>query len=151
MFTVLVWVCNWILFMHGWFCPLHLIHLIGRKPLHFEKSYTVLFGLPGMWIYFLDCCVGNLSHIFCIYNLFSGVFHNIGNSVGMWKTWAPKRLRFGKSETACIHATKNSGNWAKFFPHRWKQFSLQQISICLQDFYWQLIFMLTSHWWNRFH
>ena len=25
MFSVLVWGCNWILFMHGWFCPIHLI------------------------------------------------------------------------------------------------------------------------------
>ena len=38
MFSVLVWSCNWILFMHGWWCPIHLIHLIGRKSLHFEKT-----------------------------------------------------------------------------------------------------------------
>ena len=24
--------------MHGWFCPIRLIHLIGRKSLHFEKT-----------------------------------------------------------------------------------------------------------------
>ena len=29
MFSVLVWGCNWILFMHGWFCPIRLIHSIG--------------------------------------------------------------------------------------------------------------------------
>ena len=38
MFSVLVWGCNWILFMHGWFCPIRLIHLIGQKSLHFEKN-----------------------------------------------------------------------------------------------------------------
>ena len=38
MFSVLVGGCNWILFMHGWFCPICLIHLIGRKSLHFEKK-----------------------------------------------------------------------------------------------------------------
>ena len=38
MFSVLVWGCNWILFMHGWFYPIHLIHLIGRRSLHFEKN-----------------------------------------------------------------------------------------------------------------
>ena len=26
------------LFMHGWFDPIHLIHLIGRKSLHYEKK-----------------------------------------------------------------------------------------------------------------
>ena len=31
MFSVLVWGSNLILFMHGWFCPIRLIHLIGRK------------------------------------------------------------------------------------------------------------------------
>ena len=30
-----MWGCNWILFVHGWFCP---IHLIGQKPVHFEKK-----------------------------------------------------------------------------------------------------------------
>ena len=35
MFSKLLWDCNWVLFMHGWFCP---IHLIGRKSLHFEKK-----------------------------------------------------------------------------------------------------------------
>ena len=24
--------------MHKWFCPIHLVHLIGRKSLHFEKT-----------------------------------------------------------------------------------------------------------------
>ena len=37
MLFVLVWGCNWILFMHGWFCPICLIHLIGWKSLNFEK------------------------------------------------------------------------------------------------------------------
>ena len=43
MFSMLVWGCNWILFMHGWFCRICLIHLIGRKYLHFEKKtrYTI--------------------------------------------------------------------------------------------------------------
>ena len=27
-----------ILFMHSWLCPIHLIHLIGGKSLHFEKT-----------------------------------------------------------------------------------------------------------------
>ena len=35
MFSVLVWGCNWILFMHRWFC---LIRLIGQKSHHFEKK-----------------------------------------------------------------------------------------------------------------
>ena len=38
LFSVLVWGCNWIPFMHGWFCPIRLIHLIGCKSLHFEKT-----------------------------------------------------------------------------------------------------------------
>ena len=38
MFSVLVWGWNWILFMLGWFRPILLIHLIGRKLLHFEKN-----------------------------------------------------------------------------------------------------------------
>ena len=38
MSSVLVWGYNWILFMHGWFCPICLIHLIGQKSLHFEKT-----------------------------------------------------------------------------------------------------------------
>ena len=28
---------RWILFMHGWFCPIRLIHLIRWKSVHFEK------------------------------------------------------------------------------------------------------------------
>ena len=35
MFFVLMWGCYWILFMHGWFYP---IHLIGWKSPHFEKE-----------------------------------------------------------------------------------------------------------------
>ena len=38
MFSVPVWSYNWILFMCRWFCPVRLIHLIGRKSLHFEKK-----------------------------------------------------------------------------------------------------------------
>ena len=38
MFSKLLWGCNWILFMHGGFCPICLIHLIARKLLHFEKN-----------------------------------------------------------------------------------------------------------------
>ena len=38
MFSVLVWGCNWILFIQWRFCPIRLIHLIGRKSLHFEKK-----------------------------------------------------------------------------------------------------------------
>ena len=38
LFSVPVWGCNWILFMFGWFCPIRLIHLIGWKSLHFEKT-----------------------------------------------------------------------------------------------------------------
>ena len=38
MFSVLMWGYNWILFMRTWFCPIHLIHLIGRKSLHFGKT-----------------------------------------------------------------------------------------------------------------
>ena len=37
-YTVLVWGCNSMIFMHGWFWPIHLIHLIGWKSLHFEKK-----------------------------------------------------------------------------------------------------------------
>ena len=37
MFSVLVWGCNWILFMHGCFCPIRLIHLIAQNFLHFEE------------------------------------------------------------------------------------------------------------------
>ena len=38
LFSVPVWGYNWILFMLRWFCPIRLIHLIGRKSLHFEKT-----------------------------------------------------------------------------------------------------------------
>ena len=31
LFSVLMWDCNWILVMHGWSCPICLIHLIGQK------------------------------------------------------------------------------------------------------------------------
>ena len=45
MFSVLVWGCNWILFMHGRFCPVRLIHRIRRISLHFDKK---LIGL-NLW------------------------------------------------------------------------------------------------------
>ena len=38
MFSVLVWGCDWTLFIHGWSCPICLIHLIGLRSLHFEKE-----------------------------------------------------------------------------------------------------------------
>ena len=37
-FSAFVWCWNWILFMHEWFCPIRLIHLIRWKYLHFEKN-----------------------------------------------------------------------------------------------------------------
>ena len=45
MFSVLVWGCNWNLFMHGWFCPIRLIYLIGPKSFHFEKKLECKFLL----------------------------------------------------------------------------------------------------------
>ena len=36
--SVLLWGWNWILFMHGWFCSIRLIHVIGWKSIHFEKK-----------------------------------------------------------------------------------------------------------------
>ena len=38
LFSVLLWDCNSIIFMHWWFCPICLIHLIGPKSFHFEKN-----------------------------------------------------------------------------------------------------------------
>ena len=38
MFSVLLWGCNWILFRHGWFCPICLIYLIGWISFHFENK-----------------------------------------------------------------------------------------------------------------
>ena len=43
-FSVLLWGCNWILIMHGWFCPICLFHLIGRKSLHLEKKVNCFHG-----------------------------------------------------------------------------------------------------------
>ena len=45
LFSVLVWHCNSILFMHEWFCP---IHLIGWKSLHFEKTRRVQHSLGNI-------------------------------------------------------------------------------------------------------
>ena len=44
MFSVLVWGCNWILFMYGSFC---LIHQIGWKSFHFEKRLSQILG--NLW------------------------------------------------------------------------------------------------------
>ena len=38
MFFALVWGCKWIMFIHGWICPIRLIHPISWKSLHFEKK-----------------------------------------------------------------------------------------------------------------
>ena len=38
MFSVVVWGCNWILSMYGWFCLIRLILLIRRKSLRFKKN-----------------------------------------------------------------------------------------------------------------
>ena len=46
LFSVLVWGCYWILFMHGWFCWICLIFLIGRNSLHFENKLRG-FALPS--------------------------------------------------------------------------------------------------------
>ena len=37
-FSVILWCFNLRIFMHGWFCLIHLIYLIGRKSLHFEQK-----------------------------------------------------------------------------------------------------------------
>ena len=42
-----MWECNWILFMQGWSCSIRLIHLIGRKSLHFEKTSIMAVFLSG--------------------------------------------------------------------------------------------------------
>ena len=42
LFSVLVWDWNSIIFMHQWFCP---IHLIRRKSLHFEKKTRLFLHL----------------------------------------------------------------------------------------------------------
>ena len=50
MFSVLMWSSNWILLMHGWFCPICLIHLIRWKSLHSKKNRLaeqVLKKVPG--------------------------------------------------------------------------------------------------------
>ena len=36
-FSVLVWGCNWMLFMNGWFCPI-CFNSSGLKSLHFENK-----------------------------------------------------------------------------------------------------------------
>ena len=37
MFCMPVWCCNRILFIHGWFCPNHLIHLTGQNSFHLNS------------------------------------------------------------------------------------------------------------------
>ena len=61
MFFVLVWGCNWILFVHGRFCPFCIIHLIGRKSLHFEKKKPdyVPNGKDFNCCYLLTCAQSN--------------------------------------------------------------------------------------------
>ena len=60
LFSVFVWDCNSILFMHGWFCPIHLIGLSQKRPLwskawcwseknvlkilHFTLKHSMLLG-----------------------------------------------------------------------------------------------------------
>ena len=65
LFSVLVWGYNWILFMLGWFCPIRLIHLIGRKSLHFEKKLewhlwqtliTSFDSVTNLWQSFVNHC-----------------------------------------------------------------------------------------------
>ena len=46
MFSLLVWGCNWILFMHGWFYP---IHVIWQKNLHFEIKTRLGRGNSTRW------------------------------------------------------------------------------------------------------
>ena len=38
MSSVLVWGYKWTIFMLGWLCPIHLIHWIRRKSVHFGKT-----------------------------------------------------------------------------------------------------------------
>ena len=52
MFSVLVWGCNWILFMLGWFCPIRLIHLIWRTSRLLYKGLIVT-----SWLVWLLICI----------------------------------------------------------------------------------------------
>ena len=71
MFSVLVWGCNWILFIHGWFCPIRLIHLFGRKFPHFEKARSSIHSdrkwTTEMWMMWVDLLLIKRSIV-----LFSG-------------------------------------------------------------------------------
>ena len=50
-FSVYMWGYNWILFMLWWFCPIRLIHLIGRKSLHFKKKVEcILKSYTKYWV-----------------------------------------------------------------------------------------------------
>ena len=40
MFSVPVWGSNWVLFMHGWFWSIRLIHLIRQKSRHLKKRLS---------------------------------------------------------------------------------------------------------------
>ena len=52
--------------MHGLFCPIRLIHLIGRKSLHFEKTRMVTTILKHIWIF--DCRYGRSDHVYSVQN-----------------------------------------------------------------------------------
>ena len=69
MFSVLVWGYSWILFMHGWFCSIRLIHLIGRKSLYFENKTTVMdTGYPRweMAVYNLALACSPVAIKYCL-------------------------------------------------------------------------------------
>ena len=54
-FSVFVWGCKLILFMHRWFCP---VHLIRWKSLHFEKKVDCGNNIPLRfldWLFQLWC------------------------------------------------------------------------------------------------
>ena len=55
--------------MHGWFCPIHLIHPIGQKSIHFEKKTSVL----KVEIYILKPVQITTALVKCV--TFSSVFH----------------------------------------------------------------------------
>ena len=53
LFSVLAWGCNWILFMHGSFCPIRLIHLIGRKLCILKKTRCISHGTSQIRPFFM--------------------------------------------------------------------------------------------------
>ena len=73
MFCVFVEGCNWVLFMHGWFCSIRLIYidLIGQKSLHFETKLDCK-HLPFSWTHpdlywcttqLLECALTGISFV----------------------------------------------------------------------------------------